>query len=291
VLPIVALVFIFNVNVSLVRADIIYKQGQAYDSAGRYDEAIFLYNLALQEQPREDYYYLFLGRTQLERARQSSGAEREQLLHDAERSLLQARQLNPMNTDHSANLGRLYLAWAQLASADQRAELVQKSLDNYSVATRLSPNAAHLHNEYASAYQMAGDPSRALDQFLISLRLDPRYVETYRRLGDFYRNTNQEDQAIRAYEQGLQVAPGDVALRSILGFLYAERDETDKAIEQNLAVLDFRPNDEASLRNLAVLYARTGDNQNALRYAQAALTVAQDPEDRAALEALIQQLQ
>jgi tetratricopeptide (TPR) repeat protein len=267
---ILALFLIFNFNISLVRADIIYKQGSAYDAADRYDEAIFLYEMALEEQPREDYYYLFLGRAQLERARQATGSEREQYLAQAERSLLRAQQLNPMNTDHSANLGRLYLAWAQLASADQRAELAQKSLDYYSVATRLSPNAAHLHNEYASAYQMAGDPSRALDQFLISLRIDPRYVETYRRLGDYYRTTNQEDQAIRTYEQGLQVAPRDAGLRSLLGFLYAERGETDKAIEQNLAVLDLRPTDVGALQNLAVLYARTGDNQSALRYAQAA---------------------
>jgi tetratricopeptide (TPR) repeat protein/O-antigen ligase len=290
-LPLAALILIYTVNVSLVRADIIYKQGQAYDSADRYDEAIFLYNLALQEQPREDYYYLFLGRAQLERARQSGGTEREQFLRDAERSLQRALQLNPMNTDHSANLGRLYLAWAQLANADNRAEAVQRSLDYYSVATRLSPNAAHLHNEYASAYQMAGDPSRALDQYLISLRLDPRYVETYRRLGDFYRNTGQEEQAIRAYEQGVQAAPRDVALRSILGFLYAERGETDKAIEQNLAVLEFRPEDLAALRNLAVLYTENGDNPSALRYAQAALALTQDAEERAALEALIRQLQ
>ncbi len=291
VLPILALFVIFNINISLVRADIIYKQAQAYDSADRYDEAIFLYQLALEDQPYEDYYYLFLGRAQLERARQSTGSEREQYLRQAERSLLRAQQLNPMNTDHSANLGRLYQAWAQLAGADQRAELAQKSLDYYSVATRLSPNAAHLHNEYASAYQMAGDPSRALDQFLISLRIDPRYLETYRRLGDFYRTTNQEDQAIRTYEQGLQVEPRDAALRSLLGFLYAERGETDKAIEQNLALLDLRPADVGALQNLAVLYTRTGDNPSALRYAQAALEVVQDAEDRAALEALIQQLQ
>ena len=291
VLPVLALLVIFNVNAGLVRADIIYKQGQAYDSAGLYDEAIFLYNLALEEQPREDYYYLFLGRSQLERARQSSGVERERFLREAERSLLRARELNPMNTDHSANLGRLYLAWAQLAGADQRAEMVQKSLDNYSVATRLSPNAAHLHNEYASAYQMAGDPSRALDQFLISLRIDPRYGETYRRLGDFYRTTNQPEQAIRAYEQGVQAAPRDATLRSLLGFMYSEQGDFASAIEQNLALLELRPNDETALRNLAGLYARIGDNANALRFAQAALAVTQDAEDRATLEALIQQLQ
>ncbi len=291
VLPVLALLVVFNLNASLVRADIIYKQGQAYDSAGLYDEAIFLYNLALQEEPREDYYYLFLGRAQLERARQATGADRDRFLRDAERSLLRARDLNPMNTDHSANLGRLYLAWAQLAGADQRAEMVQRSLDNYSVATRLSPNAAHLHNEYASAYQMAGDPSRALDQFLISLRIDPRYGETYRRLGDFYRTTNQMDQAILTYEQGVQVAPNDVNLRSLLGFLYSEQGDFAKAIEQNLAVLAQRADDGVALRNLAGLYTRIGDNANALRYAQAALVVTQDAEDRATLEALIQQLQ
>lgn len=291
VLPILALLVIFNVNASLVRADTIFKQGQAYENADRYDEAIFLYQMALSEQPREDYYYLFLGRAQLERARQASGSERQQYLADAERSLLRALELNPMNTDHSANLGRLYLAWAQLASAGERAAAVQKSLDYYSVATRLSPNAAHLHNEYASAYQMAGDPSQALEQFMTSLRLDPRYAETYRRLGDFYRSTNQMDEAIRTYEQGVQVAPRNVVLRSVLGFLYSEQGETGKAIEQNLALLELRPNDASALQNLAALYAQQGDTATALRYAQQALTVVENADDRATLEALIQQLQ
>ncbi len=290
-LPLLALLIIFNVNASLVRADTIFKQGQAYENADRYDEAIFLYEMALEQQPSEDYYYLFLGRAQLERARQASGADRTQYLAEAERSLLRALELNPMNTDHSANLGRLYLAWAQLAGADDRAAAVQRSLDYYSVATRLSPNAAHLHNEYASAYQMAGDPSQALEQFMTSLRLDPRYAETYRRLGDFYRNSNQIDEAIRTYEQGVQVAPRNITLRSVLGLFYAEQGDGAKAIEQNLAVLELRPNDISSLQNLALLYADLGDKANALRYAQQALTLVQDAEDRAALEALIQQLQ
>ncbi|MEI2691070.1 MAG: tetratricopeptide repeat protein [Anaerolineae bacterium] len=290
ILPLLALLFIFNVNVSLVRADTIFKQGQAYEGADRYDEAIFLYQMALEQQPSEDYYYLFLGRAQLERARQASGDDRAQYLAEAERSLLRALALNPMNTDHSANLGRLYLAWAQLASAEDRAAAVQKSLDYYSVATRLSPNAAHLHNEYASAYQMAGDPTQALDQFMTSLRLDPRYAETYRRLGDFYRSSNQIDEAIRTYEQGVQVAPRNITLRSVLGLLYAEQGDGAKAIEQNLAVLELRPNDVSSLQNLALLYADQGDTASALRYAQQALALVQDDQNRAALEALIQQL-
>ena len=49
VLAVVGLLIIFNLNASLVRADIIYKQGQAYDNAGRYTEAIQLYQMAIDE--------------------------------------------------------------------------------------------------------------------------------------------------------------------------------------------------------------------------------------------------
>jgi tetratricopeptide (TPR) repeat protein len=90
-------------------------------------------------------------------------------------------------------------------------------------------------------------------------------------------------------ETKLSVA-GSPAEQLALADGYADEGETDKAIEQNLAVLDLRPTDVGALQNLAVLYARTGDNPSALRYAQAALEVVQDADDRAALEALIQQL-
>ena len=121
VLALLGLVFIFTVNVSLVRADIIYKQGQAYDAAQRYDESIRLYELAIGEEPREDYYYLFLGRAQLEKARQSTGTSANNFYANP-KNLCCVQELNPMNTDHSANLGRLYLAWAQMVSGDGRAK-------------------------------------------------------------------------------------------------------------------------------------------------------------------------
>lgn len=291
VLSAATVAFIASTNLSLVHADIIYKVGQAYDSARQYDSAIYLYEKAVQQQPDEDYYYLFLGRAQLEQARQSSGAERERYLRDAEASLLEAQRLNPLNTDHTANLGRLYLTWAQMVPADRRQELVQRTLDYYQVATSLSPNAAHLHNEYGTAYQVAGDRERALEQFRISLDLDQQYLDTYRRLADLYEEMGQVDQAIQALEQAVEIGPRDFRSHSQLGYLYAQRGELEKAIDQNLTVVELRPRDLASLRNLAILHQETGDLQAALRYAEEALGVAQDETDRADLEAFILQLQ
>ena len=291
VLAVVGLLIIFNLNASLVRADIVYKQGQAYDNAGRYTEAIQLYQMALDEEPKEDYYWLFLGRAQLEQARAASGAQQASFLANAEESLLRAQELNPLNTDHSANLGRLYLAKSQMTTGEGRAEAVQKALDYYSVATRLSPNAAHLHNEYGTAYQVAGQIDKALEQFDISLALDQEYPDTYRRLGDFYQRTNQNDKAIEAYEAGVKIAPRDVTFHSNLGFLYAEAGDREKAIQENLTVVDRRPNDLASLRNLAILYSEVDDFDNALVFAQRALELVTKDEDRAALQTLIDQLQ
>lgn len=291
-LAVAAGLFISAVNVSLVKADIIYKQGQAYDSAKRYNEAIFLYQKAIKEEPNEDYYYLFLGRAQLERARQANGEERQRFLKAAEQSLIKAQELNPLNTDHTANLGRLYLTWAQMINDPQQQQaLLRKALDYYQVATSLSPNAAHLHNEYGTAYQLVGDYDKALEQFEISLSLDQEYADTYRRLGELYRAMGKDDLAIEAFEKGLELAPRDVQLHSTLGYMYAQRGELDKAIEHNLAVLQRRPNDLASNRNLAILYQQAGDPRNALVYAQKALQLTKNESEKPALEALIKQLQ
>ncbi len=290
-LAVLAVLFISAVNVSLVRADIVYKQGQAYDSARRYTESVFLYEKAIDEQPNEDYYYLFLGRSQLEQARQASGEERLTFLAKAKESLLKAQALNPLNTDHTANLGRLYLTWAQMVSKEERPAIIQRSLDYYQVATSLSPNAAHLHNEYGTAYQVAGDDDKALAQFELSLSLDQEYADTYRRLGDLYRSQGQDDKAIEALEQALVIAPGDVQSHSTLGYLYAQVGDPQKAIEHNLAVLDRRPNDLASNRNLAILYQQVDDLPSALIYAQKALELTEKEEDKPPLEALIRQLQ
>ena len=68
VLSIVGLIVIFTYNITPVQADMYYKQGQAYEDAGQWDGAIVLYQKAAQMEPREDYYFLFLGRALLEYA-------------------------------------------------------------------------------------------------------------------------------------------------------------------------------------------------------------------------------
>ena len=93
---------------------------------------------------------------------QVSQTSQEDLLRAAEVVLLDAQNVNPLNTDHTANLARLYRTWADLAAADpaKREEMLAKSVAMYDTAVMLSPNAAHLWNERGNALAGAREKRR-----------------------------------------------------------------------------------------------------------------------------------
>jgi tetratricopeptide (TPR) repeat protein len=259
---------------------------------GRWAESSKLHSQAVQLAPAEDYFYLFLGRALLEHARTiQDPVKREAKLKEAEEVLIRARNLNPYNPDHTANLARLYRNWADLSPDPQkRQEFLQKSLDFYLQATRLSPNTAHLQNEKALIYLMLGQGDKALETIQHSLALDSLYDQTWLLLGDYYRMANQWEKAAEAYEKALEISPNLIQAYSALGFVYAQMGKLEKAVEANKKVLEFAPNDYVSHRNLALLYSQLGLTDQALAEAREALRLA-PPSDKPMLENFISQLE
>ena len=193
---------VVTVNINLVKADIVYKQGQQFDNQGNWTSSIELYRRALATRQTEDQYMLFLGRALLEQAKQAGGTgtyalpeqatlgdvlalnpdevaqmSQTELLRAAETVLLAAQQINPLNTDHTANLARLYRTWADLAASDPavRQARLEQSIAMYDKAVMLSPNAAHLWNERGNAFAADGDDDAALASFEQSLSIDKLY--------------------------------------------------------------------------------------------------------------------
>ncbi|MSP11379.1 MAG: tetratricopeptide repeat protein [Chloroflexi bacterium] len=298
VLAIIVVVIVWSTNVNSIRADVFYKQGNAYDNAGQWDNSIQLYERALQLAPDQDFYYLFLGRALLEKAKAAATIqERDGWLKRAEQVLLEARNLNPLNTDHTANLGRLYRTWAELLRAPnevtQRNDMYQKSLAAYQEATKLSPNNAQLWNEWGLVYQLMGNTDEALAKYQRSLELDTSFSQTYLLLGDANRikgdayrtsgdtekaNSNN-NQSIDAYKQALKFDANSVQAHSALGFVYSQQGRLTDAIQENLAVLKVAPNDQSSQRNLTLLYAQNNEPGKAAAVAEAAVKL--NPNDAA----------
>lgn len=268
------------VNISLVRADVFYKQGQAAEAYGQWDVSIALYRKAVTLAPDQDYYYLFLGRAQLQKAqRLADPGEREALVREAEKTLQRAWDLNPLNTDHTANLARTYQVWAQWTSDPSvRQQRLEKSSEYFRQATQLSPHNAQLFNEWGETYELMGQPEEAEARYQESLALDSQFHMTYWRLGQLYLARNDLPRAEAMLTKTLELAPDYVQARSALGVVYARQGRLSEALEENQKVIVAVPNDYISRRNLTYLYLQTGRAREALNHAWAARNLAPDYE-------------
>jgi tetratricopeptide (TPR) repeat protein len=309
---VVAIVIFFivgSVNVNLVRADIFYKQGQQFDASGDWVSSAELYRQALDVRPTEDHYMLFLGRSLLERAKQApaespltfsqewrindvlrltpaeiSQMSQAQLLRAAEAVLREAQGVNPLNTDHTANLARLHRSWADLAvTPEERQESLLTAITYYDTATILSPNAAHLWNEKGSAYALLGDLEQAESIYLHSLSLDDRFETTYLLLAEVYSSQGRNEDLLAILEEGLEKVRGGNQIRNSLGVALARAGQLEESLAVNLDIMESSPNDANAARNLSILYRDLGEYDNALLWTNRALEIAQRQNNRSVM--------
>ena len=272
-IAIVAAIVIWLTNVNAIRANMVFKQGEWYEQNKLLQPSVEAYKHAVDMAPNEDFYRLALGRAYLELAKdpELQQAQKLAVLEECRKELEKARELNPLNTDHTANLARLYHSWAGFTtSPDEQTARINQSLKYYEQATSLSPNTAHLYHEWGLVYMTIRQFDQALQKFQQSLAIDSEFAQPYFSAGDVYYNTKQLEQAAKMYEQGLALNPTVTQAWSFLGVIYAQLGRHDEAIAATLKVLEQRPNDFDSLKNLALLYRDTGQLDQAVTYAQAA---------------------
>ena len=289
-------VLITVTNVSVVRADIYYKQAWAgYHSKAEaparfnlsaderlqaYDIASALYDEAIRFAPTQDHYYLFKGKGLLERAEiTSDGQLRTALLQEGQVTLERARQLNPLNTDHTANLARLYRVWGSMSrDAAQRREFFLRSSEYYGQAVELSPANAQLYNEWGLIYSSLGEKDEALAKYEQSLALDQEFFQTYLLIGDLYLSQNNLPEAEKAYLEVLKLNPGQLQTHSSLGYIYSLQGRTEESLRENLIVAEKAPWDYSTRKNLAILYQQLGRLDDAVTEATQALELAPESE-------------
>ena len=336
---VLAFVFIVFTNVNIVLADVHYKTGLAYDNAARYDGSVLAYQSAIQMTPSQDFYYLFLGRSLMELARQSeertvspaydparenpvdmardrlAALGRTDLIRASLVVLERARALNPLNTDHYANLGRLHRFWGEASGDAGKYDLADGF---FKQATILSPNNAQLWNEWAIVSILRGQADDAESKLQHSLSLDERYDLTYYYQGNLYmslgENSQDNDQRLNyltraadAYSGCLKVSPTYWECAKARGYIYGKYlGRSAEAVTDFLLVVRSLPSVQDVSRiantsdrqrytqelinvhqNLAITYAQMGNIDQALVHAQTAAGLA--PSDQS-LKNLVEQL-
>ncbi len=245
-----AMLIISQTNMQIIQADMIYKRAKPFDEQATrsqnlelWETAVAIYEETLDRTPKEDFYYLFLGRAYLEEATaMTDPAEQRGLLQKAEERLLEAQDINPLNTDHTANLARLNTRWAQLSGDPaERDERVRKAEAYYEDALALSPQNSIIRNEYGRlVFDLLQDCDRSIAVFEESVTIDPYYEVTYFALGDTYvacaNSLPEEDRAeylataVANYQEGLDRSPRNARAWAQLGQLQQNLGQYEPAV-------------------------------------------------------------
>jgi tetratricopeptide (TPR) repeat protein len=254
-LLLVALWFTWAVNIAPVYADMLFQQAQGSDRAGidlnQMVTVLDDYIGTVRSSPGEDFYYLSLGRALMTTgdalrtrnvplgkpipnanvldlinlANQDAVAGLIQrstplsMMSYAEAVLLKAHDLNPLNKDHFANLGRLNNYWYGITRDPERLRL---AISWYEKVTPIAPNDVTLINERAGVVATLGDYTesagnkaqaqtqydQAVELLHHSEELDSRYGDTYLRLGDLeQRRGGDLAKATDFYVKAIELTP------------------------------------------------------------------------------------
>lgn len=191
---------------------------------------------------------------------------RQDSLLSAKTVLEAALQLNPLNTDHSANLARMYRRWADLYASDATVRLQQltQSSAQYQIATTLSPNNVVLWNEWSTVYMALADVARnagdtatananiALAQAKLdhSLELDQQFDQTYLIRAQLARSLNQTDEAQKDYNLALKWNPNSSDAWAGLSDMLVSQNNYTEVETITLSYLQTHPDFLPGLRTL-----------------------------------------
>jgi peptidylprolyl isomerase len=286
VLAILLLMAINRSNMRIIQADVLYKRAKPFDanasstrSPEDWEVAIAIYERAVDMVPLEDFYYLFLGRAFLEQSTVTTDpVAQDTLLERAQERLLEAQRINPLNTDHTANLARLNTRWVQLSSDESETQRRLEAAENYyQAALSLSPQNSIIRNEYARlTYDLKRDCDRAIEIYNESADIDPYYDVTYFGRAEILMacGVGKPEEVRRQYtldavgslEEGLAINDGNVRVWLQLGQAYHEL----AVYEASLAAYEearVRNNNEFPLWNfdywMASVHIDMGDRETA----------------------------
>jgi len=264
VLAIVAGLVVVNTNLYPIQADVIFKSGSPERRAGQWNMAIAYDQVAHELDPNQDQYYLYHAMDLQQYIWSLSDTTSiESVLYEFERVALKAQDLNPLATDHSANLARVYQTWYQLVPSEGRAVMAEEAITYHETATRLSPHNTLLWNQWANFLMILGDEEGAQKKLDQSLSLDAEFVETWLIQADLYARQGIITGTIESYQQALALNEKQPNVLIALGDAYTSQGLITDAVEAYAQALEYRADSTDALMGLAQAYEMQGALENA----------------------------
>lgn len=277
--------------VATSRADIFSKLGFAAERSGRLAAARTAFREARRLRPREDDYATSLVRvlvTDASRAKRPL-SHRIADVEAAAGVLREAREANPLHSDHPRNAARVYRLWRGFLAPEQREAVTALAIESYAEAILKSPQEASLYRELATLYLEGGDLGSARTVFDRALRHNPLSSDLWWWRGEVLLREAEYQPALAAYERALELRENWGKAWSGKAMALARLGRTSEAIVAHEKVVELRPRDWRSHQNLAILYRQAGRLAEARAAAKIAMAHARG-DKRARLEQFLVEL-
>ncbi|UCC53148.1 MAG: hypothetical protein JSV68_04110, partial [Anaerolineaceae bacterium] len=291
-IPII-LYFILTTNLHVTQADMAFRQAELWSKQARasgeldsWDTATAIYQRAIELDPAVETYHRLLGDAYVKRSAVSATpGEQETLLSSAESQLLQARDINPLNTDNTVNLARISAYWAGLSQGDDRERRISSATEHYDSAISLSPKSSNIINEYARfVHEFQNDCLKSLALYDRSAEVDPFFLSThidkaevYLACGDQRQGEEKQDfyeLALASANQGREGASDNARRWLQLAIIYIKLGRYDEFIVAYDNSVDFAGEDLPQWQiNLIVAeaFSEIRDFERAKQFGQLAL--------------------
>ncbi len=211
--------------------------GAALYDHGRYDEALAVYQQALQIRPAADIYKNI-----------GSALVKKGKLEDALPNYERAAQLNPKAAD-------IQYFWADTLKSLGR---TNDAVAHYEESVKLEPDNAFYHHHLGTVLAAAGKTADALAEYTEAARLDPATAQYQNTLAGALARTGQPDAAIEHYETAVRDDPKSVEARSNLGALYTAKRRLEDAAREYSEALMLDPTNAVIHLNAGIVFLKLG---------------------------------
>lgn len=268
------------------------QDGEAAFTQGNYEEALALYNQALELDSELATVYNNRGLVYVDLT------EHEQALADFN----QALALDPNHTKAYSNRGMLHLKLGDyeqaIADTSQAIELddtvaeaysnrgeayrnlgdFEQALADYNIAIDLKPTLFNALNNRGTLYQQTGEYGLAIADFTQALELNPDLLMSYFNRGVTHYSMGDYEAAIADFETSIELDSTFILGYSSLGGTYYDLEEYETAIGYYTQVLELDPNNDDAYLNLGAMYQILGDDEQAVASFEKLLAISSDPD-------------
>ncbi len=166
-----------------------YELARLYDVLDNVDKAMASIKMAINGDPQNPWYQMFLADILDRKGKYKDGAKIfEKLVSEA-----------PYNEYY-------YIKWAFLL---MKAKKPEKSIEVYSMLEERIGISEEISRKKQALYLGIGQPDKAIETYQMLIKSDPHNIEYYHLLASLYRQLEDQDNAAKTYERILEIDPND----------------------------------------------------------------------------------